>query len=132
MSFLKVAAVSTAKTSRTGLRLSARFSRSGGRGGYRFAIEHHAVRKDGFLNCLTCKDLDRAFEVSLTSYRAARSAAFYRICTEVAAKKEVDMERARTALQEHQLVCPFAAKIGLGDSGGDIRALVESAAPKAK
>ena len=39
---------------------------------------------------------------------ACRSA-FYRVCAEVAAKREVDMERAKTALEEHRAVCPSAA-----------------------
>lgn len=61
------------------------------------------------MDCLTCKDLDRALGVSLASYRAARASAFYRVSTEFAAKKEVDMERAKTALQEHQFACPLAS-----------------------
>jgi len=38
-------------------------------------------------------------------------AAFYRVSTELAAKKQVDMERAKTDLQEHRSICPFTAKI---------------------
>jgi hypothetical protein len=38
---------------------------------------------------------------------AARSAAYYRVSTDFAAKKEVDMERVKTDVQEHRLVCPF-------------------------
>ncbi len=58
--------------------------------------------------CLVCVDLARALQVTLASYVEARSAAFYRVCTDIAAKREVDMERAKTDLEEHQLVCPFA------------------------
>ena len=35
----------------------------------------------------------------------ARSSACYRVTTEFAAQKNVDMERARYELEEHQLVC---------------------------
>ena len=56
--------------------------------------------------CLVCVDLTRALQVTLASYVEARSAAFYRVCTDIAAKREVDMERAKTDLQEHRLVCP--------------------------
>ena len=60
------------------------------------------------MNCLVCKDLDRVLESRLAEYLEARSAAFYRVSTEIAAKREVDMERAKTAQQEHHLVCPSA------------------------
>src|SRR5713101_744454 len=63
------------------------------------------------MNCLECKDLDRAFQSRLAKYIEARTAAFYRVSTELAAKKNVDMERAKTDLQEHQSACPFTAKV---------------------
>ena len=58
-----------------------------------------------FMNCLQCADLSRSFESAQLKYVAARSADFYRISTEIAAKKQVDMERARVDLQEHQATC---------------------------
>lgn len=67
------------------------------------------------MNCSVCRDLDRVFESKLAGYLEARSAAFYRVCTEIAAKREVDMERAKNDQQEHQLVCPSARKL---DPGG--------------
>ncbi len=57
------------------------------------------------MNCLICKDLERAFKSRWSKYIEARSAAFYRVTTELAAKKNVDMERARNDLEEHRLVC---------------------------
>ena len=57
------------------------------------------------MDCLICKDLQRAFESSHRAYIDARSAAYYRVSTELAAYKNVEMERARTNLEEHQLVC---------------------------
>lgn len=70
------------------------------------------------VDCLVCKDLDRALKLTLANYLAARSAAFYRVCTDIAAKREVDMERARTDLQEHRLVCPSALSAAAADRAG--------------
>ena len=63
------------------------------------------------MDCLKCIDLEQAFASSLSEYSEARFAAFYRVSTELAAKKNVDMERAKTDLQEHQLMCPFPANV---------------------
>ncbi len=57
------------------------------------------------MDCLTCVDLEHAFEFRLSKYIEARSAAYYRVSTELAAKKNVDMERARNDLDEHRLIC---------------------------
>jgi hypothetical protein len=83
-----------------------------------------------FVDCLECKNLDRTLKLTLASYMAAQSAPFYRICTEIAAKKEVDMERAKTALQEHRLVCPFAIRTEPADHTSDLCAPVAPAASK--
>jgi hypothetical protein len=87
-----------------------------------------------FMDCLLCKDLDRVLTSTLDGYMAARSSAFYRVCTELAAKKEVDMERAKTALEEHRLVCPFVVMAGAGDSARSTSAagLTPLPGPKAK
>ena len=61
------------------------------------------------MNCLKCKNLSRVFGLRLANYMEARSAAFYRVSTELAAKTQVDMERAKADLQEHQTVCLFTA-----------------------
>jgi hypothetical protein len=63
------------------------------------------------MNCLECKKLEEAFESRLSQYIDARSAAYYRVSTELAAKKNVDMERARNDLKEHQLVCVSDAEV---------------------
>ena len=57
------------------------------------------------MDCLICKDLERALESRRSAYIEARAAVFYRVSTELAAKKNVDMERAKSDLEEHQLVC---------------------------
>ncbi len=61
------------------------------------------------MGCLICKELERAFESRRRNYIAARFAAYYRVSTELAAYKNVEMERAKSDLEEHQLVCVFAA-----------------------
>jgi hypothetical protein len=44
-------------------------------------------------------------------YVEALSAAYYRVSTELAAHKNVDMERAKSDLEEHRLVCVSATKV---------------------
>ena len=63
------------------------------------------------MDCLMCKDLERAFESRRSQYIEARSAPYYRVSTELAACKNVDMERAKSDLEEHQLVCVFVAEM---------------------
>jgi hypothetical protein len=73
------------------------------------------------MDCLKCVDLRQAFESKLGKYIEARSAAYYRVSTELAAHKNVDMERAWSDLEEHQLVCS-AAKVRRLDQLHDERA----------
>lgn len=61
------------------------------------------------MDCPMCKELERAFETRRRNYIAARFAAYYRVSTELAAYKNVEMERAKSDLEEHQSVCVFAA-----------------------
>lgn len=56
-----------------------------------------------------CKDLKRAFESRRRDYIAACSSVYSRVSTELAAYKNVEMERAKNGLEEHQSVCVFAA-----------------------
>ena len=60
--------------------------------------------------CLICKDLERTLDYRRSKYFEARSAAYYQVSTELAAKKNVDMERAKSDLEEHRLACVFAAR----------------------
>lgn len=57
------------------------------------------------MDCLKCTNLEHAVEFRFGEYSEARSAPFYQVSTELAAKKKVDMERARNDLEEHQLMC---------------------------
>jgi hypothetical protein len=65
------------------------------------------------MDCLICKDLERTLDYRRSKYFEARSAAYYQISTEFAAQKNVDMERAKSDLEEHQLLCVSAAKVRL-------------------
>ena len=56
-------------------------------------------------SCVICRDLERAYKAGLSEYIEARSSTYYRICTELAAQKNVDMERSRDDLEEHQFAC---------------------------
>jgi len=62
------------------------------------------------MTCLICKDLERTLDYKRSKYFEARSAVYYQVSTELAAQKNVDMERAKSNLEEHQLVCVSAAK----------------------
>jgi hypothetical protein len=57
------------------------------------------------MDCLKCTNLEQALEFRLRKYSEARSAPFYQVSTELAAKKKVDMEHARNDMEEHQLTC---------------------------
>ena len=59
--------------------------------------------------CVICKDLERVLELRRTNYLEALSCAYYRVSTQVAAHKNVDMERAKNGLEEHRAVCLDAA-----------------------
>jgi hypothetical protein len=61
------------------------------------------------MDCSICKELERILEFRRGEYIEARSDAYYRVSTELAAYKNVDMERAKSDLEEHQLVCAAAA-----------------------
>ncbi len=55
--------------------------------------------------CPECESLNRIFESKLSGYLAARSAVLHRISTEFAARQQVDMERAKSAMEDHQSIC---------------------------
>lgn len=60
------------------------------------------------MDCPICKGLERAFEAAYGEYIEARQSASYRFCTKFASHKEVDMERARYELKEHEVECVSA------------------------
>lgn len=63
------------------------------------------------MDCSICKDLERAFEFRRDKYNEARSATYYQVSTELAAYKNVDMERAKSDLVEHQSICVSALEL---------------------
>jgi glutathione S-transferase len=63
------------------------------------------------MSCTICEYLERAYEATLSEYIQARRSACYQLCMELAAQKNVDMERARYELQEHQSACLSATKM---------------------
>ena len=62
------------------------------------------------MSCLICRNLERTLDSRRSKYFEARSAAYYQVSTEFAAQKNVDMKRAKSDLEEHQLVCASAAR----------------------
>ncbi len=62
-------------------------------------------------NCLVCEDLFRVLEAANSDYKAARSSAYYLVSTEIAARMQVDMERAKSALSVHLASCQFVSVI---------------------
>jgi len=62
------------------------------------------------MDCPICKDLERALESTRSNYIEARSAAYYLVSTKLVARQHVNMERAKSDLEEHQLACVSAAK----------------------
>ena len=63
------------------------------------------------MDCPICRGLTRAFEAAYSEYIEARQSASYRFCTKFAAHKNVDMERVRYELEEHQVECISAFRL---------------------
>lgn len=63
------------------------------------------------MDCSICRDLKRAFETGLSEYIEARSSASYGLSTKLAAFKNVEMERTKSELKEHRLVCVSAIRV---------------------
>lgn len=63
------------------------------------------------MDCPICRDLERAYVARLSQYIDARSSAIYGFSTRFAAYKNVEMERAKSDLEEHRLVCVSADRL---------------------
>jgi len=61
--------------------------------------------------CVICDNLERTYQARLSEYREARSSAGYRVSTRLAAQTNVEMERARYELEEHQSECAYALPV---------------------
>ncbi len=68
-------------------------------------------RRGTGMNCSICRNLEQAFEAGLSEYVGARSSACFQVSKRFAAKKNVDMERARYELEEHRLVCVIPVRV---------------------
>jgi hypothetical protein len=62
------------------------------------------------MDCPVCWGLKQAYEAAASEYLSARSSACFRVCLDVAARKNVEMERARYELEEHRRGCVSSAK----------------------
>jgi hypothetical protein len=72
------------------------------------------------MDCPNCRDLKRAYEAGLSEYIEARSSACFTACTRLAARKNVEMERARYELEEHRFVCVSAVRVFARLPGRDV------------
>jgi hypothetical protein len=68
------------------------------------------------MDCLKCVHVEQVFQSRVVDYCEVRSAAFYQVSTELAAKKNVDMERARYDMEEHRLICPRVMLVHLNET----------------
>jgi len=59
------------------------------------------------MGCAMCRELKRVFDIKLTQYVEACASAYYRVSTQLAASRNVDMERAKNDWEEHQMVCEW-------------------------
>ena len=62
------------------------------------------------MNCLICQDLERAYGFAFSEYIEARSSAWFSLSSDIAASRNVDMERTRYELEEHRLLCVSAIR----------------------
>ena len=63
------------------------------------------------MDCPICGDLKRAYEAGFSEYIKASFSACYRVSKRLAARMNVDMERARYDLEEHRFVCASAIRV---------------------
>jgi hypothetical protein len=62
------------------------------------------------MDCAICKDLERELESRYQEFKDACCSASYGISTKPAAYRNVDMEFARSALQDHRSICASAVR----------------------
>jgi len=60
------------------------------------------------MRCSICKDLEQAFKSKIRDCMKARSSAYCRVSTSFVAYENVEMERAKSALEMHHSVCVYA------------------------
>jgi hypothetical protein len=76
-----------------------------------FLVQGRGSVREGKLpsmSCVVCSELVRVLQSADHEYKVARGAPFYLVSTEIAARMQVDMERAKVALSEHLSSCSTA------------------------
>jgi hypothetical protein len=68
----------------------------------------HFNATGGEMSCIRCQNLERALEAWHSEYIVALDSAYYRVRTKLVAYIRVELERARTELEEHWSVCTSA------------------------
>ena len=63
------------------------------------------------MGCPICRDRESAYQAALSEYTEARSSACYQVSKRLAAFKNVEMERAKSDLEDHRLVCVCAIRV---------------------
>jgi len=63
------------------------------------------------MECSICRDRERAYQARISEYTEARSSACYQVSKRLAAFKNVEMERAKSDLEDHRLVCVCAIRV---------------------
>ena len=80
------------------------------------------------MDCPVCWTLKRAYDSAAGEYMEARSSACFRLCLDVASRKNVEMERARYEFEEHRRVCVSSlraiALLPKGDVSPNLKQLV--------
>jgi hypothetical protein len=62
------------------------------------------------MDCLICRDLEQKLETRRMEFANARGSASYGVSTKSAAYRNVDMEQARSELQDHRSVCAHVSR----------------------
>jgi hypothetical protein len=73
-------------------------------------VHRFLMREGCLMSCAICRTLERECDVSQSEYLDALSAVYFRFSTDLAAGKNVDLESARCALEEHRSVCAWARR----------------------
>ena len=63
------------------------------------------------MDCKVCKELRRRLQIEITEYTGALASVCYQVTKKFAARKNVDMERARVEFEEHCRTCVLAIRV---------------------
>jgi hypothetical protein len=71
-------------------------------------VQDNRKVQNKMMSCTQCGRLVQAFDSALGEYLSARANPFFDVSTELAASKQVDMERAKHNLKEHRVACSLS------------------------